>query len=103
MQRIKSNSLAAAVMLAAMSAMPAGFGQQQKLTTQPGSAYVRTRDRHSFWGGPEKRKPRARTPEQTAKHAAKLMRRRDRFVRGLVRNPCVTPAEYQAATDGLAF
>lgn len=98
MKSVNKSSIAAAVMLAAMSAIPAGFGQQQKLTPQPGTAYVKTRDRHSFWGGPAERKPRARTPEQIAKHADKLMRRRARWVRGLAHNPCVPVPKFLALT-----
>lgn len=94
---------AAALSLAAMSSMPAGLGQQQTLATQPGSGYTRTRDRHSFWGGTPERKPRARTPEQIAKHEAKLHRRRHRWVRGLAHNPCITVPQYLSALDGLAF
>lgn len=78
--------------------MPAGLGQQQTLATKPGSAYTCTRDRHSFWGGPEERKPRARTPEQIAKHEAKMSRRRHRWHMGLICNPCVSSERYSALT-----
>lgn len=93
-----SHSVAQLIALAAMSSMPAGLGQQQTLATQPGSAYVRTRDRHSFWAGPEVRKPRTRAPEQIAKHAAKLWRRRGRWIEGLANNPCISAPQYIALT-----
>lgn len=78
--------------------MPAGLGQQQKLETRPGSAYVRTRDRHSFWGGTVERKPRTRTPEQIAKHAAKLHGRRRRWVTGLAHNRCISVPKFLELT-----
>lgn len=91
---LKTRPAVQSLMLAAMSAMPAGLGQQQKLETRPGSAYVRTRDRHSFWGGAVERKPRTRTAEQIAKHEAKMYRRRQRWVRGLANNPCITVPQF---------
>lgn len=88
--------LAQALMLAAMHAMPSGLGQQQQIATRPGSGVAAKRDRPTgFWGGPYRHVPRERTPEQRSKHAAKLLRRRHRWLRGLAHNPCLA-AQAQA-------
>ena len=87
-----------ALVLAAMAAMRAGLGQQLQVTTRAGSGVVAKRDRPTgFWGDPRRHVPRVLTPEQRAKHAEKMLRRRNRWERGLINNPCVSVAQYEAA------
>lgn len=76
-----------AAMLAAILGMPAGLGQQTEIATKPGSGVVRVAGR---------RPPRPkRTPEQIAKHAAKLRRRYARWASGLAWNPCLSREQFR--------
>ncbi len=64
----------------------------------PGGAFTRTNDRHSFWGGTVERTPSTRTPEQIAKHEAKLIGRRRRWVTGLAHNRCISVPKFLELT-----
>ncbi len=64
----------------------------------PGSALTRTNDRHSFWGERDEPSRRTRTPEQIAKHAAKLHGRRRRWVTGLAHNRCISVPKFLELT-----
>lgn len=49
------------------------------------------------------RKPRTRTPEQIAKHAAKLHGRRRRWVTGLAHNRCISVPKFLAITKHITI
>lgn len=51
-----------------------------------------------FWNAQPSRKPRTRTPEQIAKHAAKLLGRRHRWVTGLAHNRCISVPKFLELT-----
>lgn len=77
---------AAAATLAVATGLPS-LGQQTEIATKPGSGVVRMASR---------RPPRPkRTPEQIAKHAAKLRRRYARWASGLARNPCLSREQFR--------
>ncbi len=99
MKRTHLGLAASAVLAVAALAMPEGLGQQLRTSLRPGSGGVAKRDRPTgFWGDPHLHVPRVLTPEQRAKHAAKLMRRYKRWDEGLLLNPCVSAAQYWALT-----
>lgn len=81
-----TSHMVAAALLALASSMPP-LGQQTQIATRPGSGVVRKRERNF------RHVPRQRTPEQIAKHKAKLHRRFERWIDGLAFNPCVSAAQ----------
>jgi hypothetical protein len=87
---MRKHSNAAAIALAIAAGMPA-LGQQTEISARPGSGIVRTRDRDSY-----KRQPRSRSPEQIAKHEAKMKRRHLRWAHGIADNPCLSMAQKAA-------
>lgn len=87
-----AKQIAAAGLIAAASALPP-LGQQTKIVERPGSGVVRERDKpHGFWGNKRKHKPRVLTDAQRAKHTAKMLRRYERWLSGIVNNPCIDRA-----------
>jgi hypothetical protein len=88
-----ASRLAAAGILAVVAALPP-LGQQAQIATRPGSGVVRKRERNF------RHVLRQRTPEQIAKHKAKLARRFERWIDGLVFNPCVSAAQMSKLTKG---
>lgn len=84
---MRKHGHAAALALAIAAGMPA-LGQQTQIVARPGSGIVSTRDRDGY-----KRKPRSRTPEQIARHEAKMKRRHLRWACGIAYNPCLSMAQ----------
>jgi hypothetical protein len=79
--RRNSSLVATALMTALAQGIPA-LGQQTSIVTRPGSGITRT-------SGGHKSKPE-RTPEQIARHAAKLRRRYLNWTCGIWDNPCLS-------------
>lgn len=92
-----AKQIAAAGLIAAAAGMPP-LGQQTQIETRPGSGVVRERDKpRGFWGNKYKHVPRVLTPEQRAKHEAKMRRRFERWANGIINNPCLSLDARKAA------
>lgn len=70
----------------ALSALPPLFNRHLPPAVQSGHGVTRVRDR--------RHKPRVLDEAARAKHAAKMRRRYDRWVDGLIDNPCVSREQF---------